>query len=93
MFSKKDYQFIKFIKSPLKHKKYRAVLQNKKTEQLKHIDFGDNRYEHYKDSTGLKIWSHKDHNDKNRRRLYRARHSANPIVPYSANYFSWFFLW
>ena len=85
-YSKSEYKFIKFIKSPIRFKKYRAVLQNKKTKQLKNIDFGDNRYEHYHDSTGLNIWSHKNHNDINRRRNYFSRHSGIPFRGKSIEY-------
>ena len=40
-----------------KHKKYVAVLRNTKTNRLKHVHFGDSRYQHYKDRTKLKHWS------------------------------------
>lgn len=58
------------IKSPLKNKKYRAIIGDNK------IDFGDNRFQHYKDSTPLKLWTHLDHNNKERRRKYFLRHSG-----------------
>tara|TARA_A100001015_G_C14678647_1_gene589810 strand:- start:66 stop:293 length:228 start_codon:yes stop_codon:yes gene_type:complete len=38
--------------------------------------FGDSRYEQYKDSTGLGIYSHLDHMDKTRRSNYYKRHSG-----------------
>lgn len=93
-FSMKDYDFIKFTKSPIKYKKYRAILKNKKTNKLKSLDFGDNRYEQYKDSTGLDLFTHKNHNDKKRRENYRKRH--NVFIKkgfYSPGYFSFYFLW
>lgn len=55
---------IKFIKSPRKNKKYRAILPNNKT-----VDFGDSRYQQYKDTTGLGLYTNKDHLDKERRQL------------------------
>lgn len=65
---------IKIEKSPAKNKKYRAhVKQNDKIEK---IDFGDSRYEQYKDSTPLKAFSHLDHGDKKRRDNYFKRHSG-----------------
>lgn len=93
MYPKSEYKFIKFEQSPIKFKKYRAILQNKKNNKMVHIDFGDSRYEQYRDSTGLNLYSHKDHNDIKRRNNYRARHSVNSIEPYSANYFSFKYLW
>lgn len=65
------------------------------------IHFGDTRYEHYKDTTPLKLYSHLDHNDKERRRLYRARHQkitnlkGEPAYKSkkSAAYWSWNYLW
>jgi hypothetical protein len=64
------------IKSPKQFKKYRAIVQNKSTKRIRKIDFGDNRYEQYKDSTKLKKYSNKNHNDINRRKNYFKRHSG-----------------
>jgi hypothetical protein len=98
IYPKKDYQFIEFVKSPIQTKKYRAILQNKKTGRLVKIDFGGVKkdgtpYTQYKDTTGLGLYSDYDHLDKKRRARYRKRHKVNSIKPFSANYFSWFFLW
>lgn len=63
-------------KSTQKYKKYMAdVVYNDKLYKNQH--FGDNRYHQYKDSTILKIYSHLDHNDLDRRRLFHARHKNN----------------
>jgi hypothetical protein len=40
------------------------------------IHFGDNRYQQYKDSTGLGVYSSKDHLDPTRRSSYFFRHSG-----------------
>lgn len=82
-------------KSPIKNKKYRVIYKGKI------IDFGDLRYQHYKDNTELKLYKHLDHLDKKRRDLYLKR--AKNIVdkngnltynnPYSANYYSIKYLW
>lgn len=85
-------KLLSFEKSPVKNKKYRAKVLVKK-DVIKNVDFGDSRYEHYKDSTGLGLWSHKDHNDSNRRRLFRARHRLNAKKKYSPAWFSWNYLW
>lgn len=97
-YPKKEYILLKFIKSPLKTKKYRALLQHKKTGKIVKIDFGGIKkdgtpYEQYKDSTGLGLYSAYNHLDKKRRDRYRLRHSKNSILPFSANFLSWFYLW
>ena len=56
--------------STRKNKKYMIMIDNK------WIHFGDNRYEHYKDRTPLKLYSHLNHNDKKRRMNYFKRHSG-----------------
>ena len=61
----------KFEKSTRPNKKYSVI-----TPAGKKIHFGEASMEHYKDTTGLGIWSHKDHLDKERRKNYRARHEA-----------------
>lgn len=63
-------------RSPAKHKKYRADVLLDGVE-YKNVDFGDTRYEHFKDSTPLKLYSHLDHNDIHRLHMYHARHKNN----------------
>ena len=58
--------------------------------KTKTIHFGDSRYQHYKDKTG--IWSKLDHNDKVRRKNYHMRHgdSNDPkTAKYHANRILW----
>jgi len=85
-----------FEKSNHKYKKYSVI-----SPKGKIIHFGDTRYEQYKDSTGLGIYSHLDHLDQERRKRYLAR--AKKIKdkngkltwnnPESSNYYSIRFLW
>lgn len=90
---------IRFVRGP-KNKKYTAIMSDGRK-----VHFGDNRYEHYKDSVpkdlGGGIWSKLDHKDKERRKNYRSRHK-NIIcedgrrcidVKYSPAWFSYYFLW
>jgi len=89
-----EYDVVKFRKSKTKHKKYDAVIQHKRTDKIYIIPFGDNRYEHYNDSTGLNLYSSLNHNDKARRALFRLRHRPNYDSKfYSPAYFSWNYLW
>ena len=85
-----------FKKSTRKGKKYSVISPSGKT-----IHFGALDMEQYKDSTGLGLYSDKDHLDEKRRKSYLAR--AKGIKnkkceltwkdPESANYYSVKFLW
>ena len=84
-----------FMKSANKNKKY-AVVYNGKT-----INFGDSKMEQYKDSTGLGLYTSKDHLDPVRRKSYLARakgiKNAKGELTWkmksSPNYYSVRFLW
>ena len=90
---------IKFKKGPGK-KKYTAILPDGKK-----VHFGHRDYQHYHDSIpkslGGGIWSHKDHNDSQRRKNYRKRHAGMRCKDgtqcinkrYSPAWFSYYFLW
>ena len=73
---------IKFEKSKVKGKKYTAILPDGKR-----VNFGALGYEHYEDKTPLKLYSHLDHNDKQRRDLYYKRHNKD-YPKYSPDWFS-----
>ena len=90
-----NYKLIGFRKSKRKNKKYDAILENKQTGKNKYVSFGQLPYEHYEDKTGLDIYKHLNHYDKNRRRLYRIRAGSNDYqkVVFSPAYFSWNYLW
>lgn len=89
-----------FAKSTSKGKKYmtRVDLGNGKT---KIIHFGDLKHEHFKDSTGLGLFSHLNHGDKIRQEKYKKRASKikdkNGNYTYldktKSNYYSYNFLW
>jgi alpha-D-ribose 1-methylphosphonate 5-triphosphate diphosphatase PhnM len=86
---------LNFKKSTRKYKKY-MVKHNDKW-----IHFGDTRYQHFRDTTKLKLYSNLDHNDNERRYRYLKR--AKKIInkkgeltwndPNSANYYSVKYLW
>ena len=93
-FSMNEYKLNGFERSKTKNKKYDAILIDKSTKKIKRIPFGDSRYEQYRDSSGLGLYSSKDHNDKKRRQLYRQRHAKDLRNDYySAGYFSMRYLW
>jgi hypothetical protein len=61
---------------------------------LKHIPFGDKRYSNYRDKTGLNLYPNLIHNDKERRKRFRARHLKFLKKGfYSPSYFSYYVLW
>jgi hypothetical protein len=53
--------------------------------------FGDRRYEHYHDKIGY--YSHLDHNNTARRKLYKMRHEKDRHVYQSAGWYADRFLW
>lgn len=63
-------------KSKAKHKKYVAIVKNKSTGKTRRVNFGDNRYQQFKDSTKIKAYSGQNHGDKKRRDSYFSRHSG-----------------
>lgn len=87
-----DYQFMGFEISQTTGKKYDGMIKNKKTGKVKRVPFGDLRYEHFKDRA-LGLFSHLDHNDPERRRLYKKRHAGENEKKYSSGYFAWKYLW
>lgn len=89
----KDYILVGFQKSITKHKKYDAILENKKTQKQKRIPFGDSRYPQYLDKVPLQLYKSLNHYDKQRRKSYRARHWEDPKNKYSSGWFSWHYLW
>ena len=57
-----------FKKSTRDGKKYMVIAPNGKT-----IHFGDIKMQQYKDTTGLGLYTHLNHNDKKRQASYLAR--------------------
>jgi hypothetical protein len=78
--------------------KYKVIITMKNGSK-KVVQFGDKRYQQYKDRIGL--YTHLDHNNPVRRRRYRIRHGEIKLkdgrrainVKYSPAWFSWHFLW
>ena len=90
-----EFEFVRFEKAKAKGKKYAAILKNKQTGRKKTVNFGSADYGQFKDSTGLGLWSYKDHNNEKRRKSYHARHSAIPSynIRYTPAWFSRKYLW
>jgi len=87
---------LKFEKSKSKNKKYSVI-----TPSGKKINFGDKRYEQFKDTTPLKLYKNLDHGDKKRQKNYCARSAAiknnkgklTKNNKESANHYSMKYLW
>ena len=86
------------IVEPLRKNKKYSVIVYKYGRWHYLLSFGQLRnangdyYEHYKDVTPLQLYSDLNHNDKNRRRLYYARHGKTNNKN-SATYWSNKYLW
>ena len=92
--SKSEYKLKGFERSNTKNKKYDAILIHNTNKKERRIAFGDSRYQQYKDTTGLKLYTTKDHGDTIRRNSYMKRHSGDiQTGKYSAGYFSMNYLW
>jgi len=89
----KEYKFLEFEKSSTAHKKYDAILENKKTHETVKVPFGDKRYEQFEDATGLGLYSDQDHHDEKRRDSYHKRHAKEEGTKYSPGYFALNYLW
>jgi len=87
-----EYRLSHFEKSNTKGKKYDAILLHISGKQ-KRVSFGDINSQHFKDTTPSKLYSHLDHNDKERRRLFRLRHNENAKYKFSSAYFAFNYLW
>lgn len=87
---------MQFKKSTRKGKKYMVVAPNGET-----IHFGDIKMQQYKDTTGLGLYTHLNHNDEKRRASYLARakwirNKASELTwkdKNSSNYYAVKFLW
>jgi hypothetical protein len=93
-YSMKEYIFLNFEPSKRQYKKYKAVLQHTKDYTFRYLHFGDTRYQQYKDTTNLGLYSHLDHMDRKRRQSYHTRHRVFIKKEYySPGYFSMKYLW
>lgn len=91
---KRDYKLLGFRKSNNKDKMYYALLENKQTKRLTKVHFGHDKMGNYRDITGLNAYPHLIHNDKDRRRRYRARAVGQVKTGYySSSFFSYHYLW
>jgi hypothetical protein len=94
-YSKSVYKLVGYRKSKTKNKMYDAVLRPRHySGKDKHIPFGDKRYSNYRDTTGLNLYPNLIHNDKERRKRFRARQKGFLKKGfYSPSYFSYYVLW
>ena len=95
-YSQKEWRLLGFKKSQAKGKKYSASIQHKTTGKKRTVNFGSTSKpnQQYKDSTGLSLYSHLDHGDKERKKRYQNRHAVFIRKGYySPGYFSMRYLW
>jgi len=84
--------YVKFTPSKIKNKKLKATFINPKTGKINNIHFGDSRYQHYYDKTGL-LDKKYNHLDNKRRELYKQRHKNDNLNELSPGFFSMYILW
>jgi len=87
-----EYKLLRFEISATKNKKYDAILRHN-SGQIKKIPFGDKRYEQFRDSTGLGVYSNLDHGDRKRQINYLKRMEKSKDNLFSSSYFSSNYLW
>ena len=76
--------------SKAKNKKYSVYVKSDNKSGKKLINFGDRRYEHFKDKLGH--YKRLDHNDPERKKAYYARHGKATSKD-TARYWSSKILW
>lgn len=82
------------------YKKYKVKIY-KKGQLINTVQFGDKRYQQFRDKTPLKLYSHLNHLDPKRRNSYRRRaagivnkeHIPTYKIKYTPNWFSYNYLW
>ena len=67
---------VRIERARAKHKKYTAIVRDSSTHRERRVNFGDARYQQFRDSTPLRLYSGSDHGDAKRRRAYFMRHSG-----------------
>lgn len=88
-----EYKHIGFEKATAKNSMYNAILKHKKTGKIKKIPFGHKKFSNFQDRTGLNLYPHLIHGDKERRKRFRARHKENAKHRFSSAFFAFRWLW
>jgi hypothetical protein len=88
-----QWTFLRFEKSLNPQKKYDAILSHKTKRTLKRVPFGELPYQHFRDKTGLYLYSFLDHHDLHRRKAWTARHEHNIDEKFSSAWFAKNYLW
>lgn len=93
-YSRSEYKLKGYEKSNTKGKMYDALLQRNRDKKIIRVPFGHNKMQNYQDKTGLNEYPQLIHGDKQRRKMFRARHRGYLKEGYySPSYFSYYILW
>jgi hypothetical protein len=93
-YSMNSHTFLKNEKAISKGKKYTALIQNNESGKIKKINYGSSINQQYEDKTGLGMYTHKNHKDKDKRENYKKRHNVYIKQGFfSPGYFSMKYLW
>ena len=89
-----EWELDGFKLSPNVDKKYAAILKEKISVRRVEVAFGRPGFWHYKDATGLGLFSNLDHKDVKRRAKCHERFAHFVVMGmYSPAYFSLNYLW
>ena len=81
------FRLLKFTRSKSMFNKYDAILQDKITLKTGRVPFGNSRMGHYRDDTGLKIYSKMDNRNEKQRTEYLKRHEDTRLKIWSPSWF------
>lgn len=89
-----EWELMAFQKASRDDRKYSAILRENHTGRTIKVQFGRPGFWHYKDSTGLGLYTKHDHLNQARRERFRERFGHH-IIPqmYDPGYFSYHYLW
>ncbi len=93
-YKKTDYKLLGYEKARNPAKMYSGILERKKDGKIIRVPFGDSQKGNYWDKTGLNLYPHLIHGDKERRKRFQQR--AKGYVKdgyYSPGWFSYYILW
>lgn len=87
-----EYDFIGFKKSDMNYFKYEGVIREKRTDKIICIPFGNSKASHYKDTTGLGLYSDQDTLCEDRKWMHNLAYGQE-FSGYCRSYFCNKYLW
>ena len=82
------FKHMRFERSKITGKKYDAVIIDVITRKIQRVPFGNQNITHYKDTTGLKLYSRLDNMNERQRQLYINAYNQTNKKKYSSEWYS-----